>query len=132
MSTIDDSSSDTLSEKIAATWLTYVDAWNAVNQHDRVKLLSEAGVADSNYLDPNVNLQGHSELAGYMGEFHNQMPGARFVLKQFISHHQKSIACWDVHDKSGATLFSGVSYGIYNSDGKLTAEHGFFETPDID
>ncbi len=117
-------------EKMAASWLTYVDAWNAENQNDRERLLSEAGVADSHYLDPNVDLQGHSSLAEYMGEFHNQLPGAKFVLTRFVSHHQKSIACWDVHDKGGTVLFSGVSYGIYNADGKLTAEHGFFETSD--
>jgi len=130
MSTSVDKTLGTLAEKMAATWLTYVDAWNAENQSDRKRLLSEAGVADSKYVDPNVDLQGHNSLAEYMGEFHNQMPGANFVLTRFISHHQKSIACWEVHDKSGKTLFTGVSYGTYNSEGKLTAEHGFFETSD--
>jgi len=130
MSTIVGNTSDSLSKKIAATWLTYVDAWNAENHSDREQFLAKAGAADNNYLDPNVNLQGHSSLADYMGEFHNQMPGAKFVLTRFISHHQKSIACWDVHDKNGTTIFSGVSYGTYNADGKLTAEHGFFDTSD--
>jgi len=124
--------SSAFSETIAATWLTYVDAWNAERQDDRIRLLSEAGVSDSRYVDPNVDLMGHTSLANYMGEFHNQLPGAQFVLTRFLSHHHKSIACWDVHDKNGKTLFSGISYGTYNAEGKLTAEHGFFDVSEQD
>ncbi len=128
MSTSADKTVETMSEMMATTWHTYVKAWNAHKQSDREHLLSKAAIADSHYNDPNVDLKGHKALTNYMGEFRKQMPGAKFVLTRFISHHQKSIACWDLHDKTGVTLFSGVSYGTYNAQGKLTAEHGFFDT----
>lgn len=130
MSTSVGKSANTMSDIMAATWQTYVDAWNAQSQSDREQLLSQVTVADSQYNDPNVDLKGHEALADYMGAFHHQMPNSRFVLTRFISHHQKSIACWDVRDNSGKTLFTGVSNGTYNANGMLTAEHGFFDTPD--
>lgn len=130
MSTSIEETAETLSDTMTNTWNTYVDAWNAQDRRDREQLLSKATVMDSHYIDPNVDLKGHVALADYMGEFHAQMPDAQFVLTRFISHHQKSIACWDLRDSSDTTLIAGVSYGIYNEQGKLIAEHGFFDTPD--
>ena len=131
MSNTADTASEPMSETIAATWLTYVGAWNAQSQTDRERLLSEVTATNSHYNDPNVELKGHKALADYMAGFHKQMPGAHFVLTRFISHHQQSIACWNLCDSSGNTVFTGISYGTYDARGKLTAERGFFDTTDI-
>jgi len=127
MSTKDNHTKNTLLETMKANWKTYVAAWNATDNCEREKLLAQAAVDDSCYIDPNVELKGHEALAEYMAKFHQQVPNSRFVLTRFIAHHCKSIADWDVQDKDGNTLFTGLSYGTYNAQGQLTAEHGFFE-----
>jgi len=129
MSSTAEKTAKTMSGLIATTWQTYVEAWNARDRSERERFLSSAVDVNSNYVDPNVDIKGHQALSDYMGEFHAQMPGATFVLTRFISHHQKSIASWNLHDENGGVLFSGISYGTYNAQGKLTAEHGFFDTP---
>ncbi len=127
MSSKDDNTQNTLLKAMRSSWETYMAAWNATDSGEREQLLAQATVDDSNYIDPNVELSGHKALMEYMVEFHQQMPDCRFILTRYIAHHYKSIAVWDLQDNDGNTLSTGMSYGAYNTQGKLTAEHGFFD-----
>jgi hypothetical protein len=81
------------------------------------------------YRDPLTEAKGHEPLIGYMLAFHAQIPGAHFVTKYFLAHHERSIAKWNLVDGSGNVIGDGISYAEYGSDGKLVAMTGFFEAP---
>jgi hypothetical protein len=83
---------------------------------------------DCVYADPLARTTGWSELAGYMADFHRQVPGARFVTQRFVAHHDGSLAAWNMVDADGGVLGTGTSYGEYGSDGRLARMVGFFDT----
>jgi hypothetical protein len=65
-----------------------------------------------------------------MEDFQRQIPGAYFEVLDFLSHHNTSLARWDMKSADGAKIGDGYSFGEYSSDGKLVKMTGFFEPPD--
>lgn len=78
------------------------------------------------YTDPQARVAVWSELARYMLEFHQQIPGGHFVTRDFQAHHGRSIARWEMMNGQGERVGEGISYGEYDEAGRLTAMTGFF------
>lgn len=111
------------------TWETYVKSWYEISDEERSALFETALSPTCVYEDPLAKTKSWDELRGYMTEFHKQIPGGHFVTKSFRALGDKSVACWDLCDKSGNVIGDGISYGEYGDDGKLIRMVGFFEAP---
>jgi hypothetical protein len=114
---------------LRTTWETYGSAWKAGTREEKRAALLASVARDCTYRDPVSELRGHDALVDYMLAFHQQIPGGHFVITYFCTHHDRSVAKWNMVDASGKALGDGVSYGEYGADGKLVAMTGFFDVP---
>lgn len=112
------------------TWETYAASWKATSADEKRALYEKSLSADCVYTDPLTQARGWDELVAYMLEFHQQVPGGHFATVEFMAHHDRSIAKWEMRDASDAVLGDGVSYGEYDKHGKLVSMNGFFKTPE--
>lgn len=111
------------------TWERYVASWKAETEEEKRALYDQSLSPTCVYTDPLKVARGWDELVTYMREFHQQIPGGHFITERFIAHHDRSIAHWRMCNAAGDKLGDGVSYGEYDSSGKLVAMTGFFEVP---
>ncbi len=110
------------------TWETYTASWKAATAAEKQALFAQSLDPQCVYNDPQAATQGWQELTAYMDAFHQQVPGGHFQTKTFNTHHQQSLATWNMLDGQGQVIGEGTSFGRYNSDGKLVAMTGFFAT----
>lgn len=114
------------------TWETYAASWKAETAAEKRKLFAQSLMPGCQYHDPLILTKGWDELETYMLDFHRQIPGGYFVTKYFLAHGGKSISRWDMCDAAGTKLSEGISYGEYDSSGKLVSLTGFFEPPPVE
>lgn len=110
-------------------WETYVSSWQAKTEAERKRLYEQALRPDCTYSDPLTVAHGWQQLTDYMAQFHEQIPGGHFVTREFIAHHDCSIARWDMMNGKGEKISDGMSYGKYDDEGRLHKMTGFFEVP---
>ncbi len=106
-------------------WQSYSDAWSNPDETKRKEILSQLLTIGCVYTDPNIQTIGVDSLSDYMGEFQKGFPGAKFVITNFIVHHDQSLTHWDMVSGEGAILSKGASFG-FNEGGKLAKMTGFF------
>lgn len=111
------------------TWEGYVESWRATSMQEKRRLFEQCLSPNCVYIDPLARTRGWDELAAYMTEFHRQVPGGHFVTEQFITHHGKAMARWQMLNGDGVAMGEGVSYAEYDEAGRLTTMAAFFETP---
>jgi hypothetical protein len=64
-----------------------------------------------------------------MLEFQRQFVAGHFVTQEFMAHHDRSIARWELRDGNGKAQGDGISYAEYDERGRLSAVSGFFQVP---
>lgn len=116
-------------DEMKATWELYVTSWKVATSEEKRALYERCLVPNCVYTDPLTRAQGWDALLAYMVDFHRQIPGGHFVMKDFSAHHGRSLAHWNLVDGQGVVRGDGVSYGEYGEQGKLAAMTGFFEVP---
>lgn len=110
-----------------AIWDTYTSAWKEATSASKRAALQASTVRGCVYRDPLAHTEGHDALVEYMLDFHKQVPGAYFETIYFLSHHNRSIARWNMLSGVAEKIGVGISYGEYDEQGKLIAMTGFFE-----
>lgn len=118
--------SNTLERK--AVWERYVASWKAETVAQKRALFETCLAPECTYTDPLRITQGWDALLAYMSEFQQQVPGAHFVTQYFATHHEKSIAKWQMLSADAASIGEGTSYAEYDAHGRLVVMTGFFET----
>ena len=112
------------------TWENYVQSWKTQDPLLRKALFAKSLASDCCYHDPIIKAQGWDALTTYMEQFHQQIQGGHFVTQEFLSHSNKSVARWEMRDTDNIVLGNGISYGEYDSEGRLYAMTGFFQVPE--
>ena len=113
------------------TWDKYSTAWQEATLEGKVAALQQSVSPTCVYQDPLTIVKGYDELIAYMLSFHQQVQGGHFITTWFLTHHDVSIAKWNMVNADGTVIGGGVSYGQYNEQGMLVAMTGFFETPQL-
>jgi len=108
------------------TWETYTASWKAPSIAEKQALFVQCLDPQCVYNDPQTAATGWDALGAYMETFHQTVPGGHFATKSFASHHQQSIATWNMLDGNGRVIGEGTSYGRYKDQGRLVAMTGFF------
>ena len=107
----------------------YEKSWSETDPSKRLQLFKQSLSPICVYTDPNTQLTGYDQLAGYMAELQGNIPGVRFVTTEFKTHHDRSLTHWDMVDGAGNVLGKGASYFVYGSDGRLSQMTGFYDSP---
>jgi hypothetical protein len=110
-------------------WEHYVASWKAESIQDKRALFERCLAPECVYTDPLTRAEGYDELLAYMANFHRQVPGGHFVTLEFVFHHGRSMAKWQMVSAGGSVIGDGVSYGEYDDTNRLIVMTGFFETP---
>lgn len=111
-------------------WEMYVSSWKAPTAEEKLALFGNCLSPNCVYRDPLTQATGYEALLEYMLTFHRQLPGGHFVTTAFFSHHNRSIAQWNMVDGAGNLQGDGASYCEYDCGrGVLTAMTGFFDVP---
>ena len=118
-----------MNNQFKESWDQYVSSWQVQAANDKKAIFEACLIHSCEYTDPLTKTKGWDELAAYMLNFHEQIPGAYFVTTYFLAHHNQGIAKWEMTNDEGVVLGDGISYSEYNDEGKLTAITGFYETP---
>lgn len=113
-------------------WDAYTSAWRVDEPEARQAIFEQYLAKDCRYTDPLITATGWDQLAEYMSQFRQQIPGGHFNVTYFLAHNEKSIARWQMCNGDMQVLGEGISYGEYNHVGKLTSMTGFFETPSLE
>jgi hypothetical protein len=111
-----------------AVWERYVTSWKVDSVLEKRALFETCLSRACTYSDPLQVAQGWDALLAYMAELQKQIPGAHFVTEYFATHHQKSIAKWQMLNADAVKIAEGTSFGEYDAHGFLLAMTGFFET----
>jgi hypothetical protein len=114
---------------LRAVWERYVASWRAESAAEKQLLFDGCLAAECVYTDPLTRAEGWQALTAYMLEFHEQVPGGHFVTEQFLAHHGKSLAKWQMLNGDAVKIGEGVSYAEYDEQNRLRVMTGFFETP---
>ncbi len=110
-------------------WEAYVEAWKVTSREAKADALRRSLAPENVYRDPLTVRSGHSELLDYMLQLQIDVPGCYFKTTYFLTHHDASIAKWNMIAGDDSIIGEGVSYAQYNDHGMLVCETGFFETP---
>ena len=107
----------------------YESSWSETDPVKRLALFALSLSPECVYTDPNTQLAGYDQLAGYMAELQVNIPGVRFVTTEFKTHHDRSLTHWNMEDGKGNVLGIGASHFLHGVDGRLIQMTGFFDQP---
>ena len=116
-------------ENKRTAWEAYTKAWKEASAEGKRAALRVSVDSACVYRDPLVRADGTDALIEYMMEFHRQIPGGHFETTYFLSHHDRSVARWNMRNGQGLVVGEGISFGEYDARGALVTMTGFFETP---
>ncbi|GAA2866124.1 hypothetical protein Acy02nite_38840 [Actinoplanes cyaneus] len=109
-------------------WHAYAAAWTAPAAERRT-LLERHVSPEVAYRDPGIEVRGRDELAGYMHDFGQAMPGLRFAIVAVDAHHDRSLAHWEMRDPDDVAVQNGISHAAHDAEQRLTDITGFFPMP---
>ena len=89
------------------TWETYTQSWSETEPSKRLALFKQALSPDCIYTDPLMQTTGYEQLSGYMTALHHNVPSVSFIITDFKSHHDRSLAHWNMLDGEGNVLSQG-------------------------
>lgn len=105
----------------------YSAAWSEPDATRRLDLLSRVWAPGGTYTDPQSHAEGREALAGVIGGFLQQYPGARIVPTSHADFHHGMIRfTWKGVTRDGNPIIEGIDFGVIGSDGKLERIVGFF------
>jgi isopropylmalate/homocitrate/citramalate synthase len=109
-------------------WAEYASCWSATPA-DAALLLDRHIAAAVVYRDPSAEVHGREQLADYMRQFRESVPGHRFAILSVHGHHDRSLARWELRDDNGAAVQSGASHALHDGDRRLLEITGYFGVP---
>lgn len=118
-----------MKQSLQSMWEIYTASWSEPDSARRLRMFEDCLDAQCTYTDPLTQVSGYAALSQYMSDFQKSTPGARFVTTLFKSHHMRSLVNWDMQAASGKVLSHGVSFAMYNEQGRLLHMTGFFDLP---
>ena len=113
-------------DKAIATWAA---AWAESSTESIQRLLERVWAADGQYTDPNVVLKGRAEVAKYIVEFQQRLPGARFVYSKPNVHHVFLRFAWQLLLVDSTVRNEGMDFAELGPDGRFRTIVGFFGPP---
>lgn len=106
----------------------YIAAWNEADATKRMDLLNKCWGESATYADPMADVSGREGLAGLIGQFQSQMPGASIAITSGIDEHHGRIRFgWKL--VGGSQEIEGIDVGRMTGDGQIESIVGFWGSP---
>lgn len=112
--------------KIKEIWETYRACWSEAITDNRVNKLQQIIAEDFEFYDPNIELNSYQKLSDYMGQFQKEFLGCTFTITDFIIHHDRSLAHWEMISPDNEVVGNGSDFAFYEK-GKLKTISSFFK-----
>ena len=74
----------------------YVEAWSAISDQERRKILDSVLETDITYRVPRMEGTGHQIVIDDMKEFQSKYPGGKFALHSVSEHHDVALMEWQL------------------------------------
>ncbi len=114
-------------DALQAVWTTYQDAWAAIPNEERERLLRASVAEDVVFTSPNAEGQGMERLLEHIAEFQRHFPGAYFRSKPVVQQHGQMLSEWTMFARDGSATLTAHSYARFNEAGRLTWLAGFWK-----
>lgn len=103
-----------------ATYETYLSAWSAVPDDERLRLLRASVTEAIVFKNPTRIRTGLADLAEHLAGFQGRSPGGSFRLNAMLGWEDNAMATWQFVDAEGNGGFTG--YDILAFDGHRRIE----------
>jgi hypothetical protein len=84
----------------------YAEAWKAISDEQRMKILAEVLDEDIHYFTPDFQ-GGFGTVIEDMVGFQKKLPGARFEVEDVSTHHDVGLLTWVLVQSDGNVLGKG-------------------------
>lgn len=112
--------------KIKELWETYRACWSEANTANRENTLQQIIAEYFEFYDPNIDLGSSQKLSDYMAQFQKEFSDCIFTITDFMIHHDRSLAHWDMVNSDNEVVGNGSDFAFY-ADGKLKTISSFFK-----
>jgi hypothetical protein len=122
-----DTQTDTDTDTVTAVVDAYVASWNEADPATRTALVEQAWAPEARYVDPLLDLTGHTDLATLKPLLDQHYPGHGIGRTTDVdTHHNVLRFGWELTAPDGAVVASGIDVGVLADDGRLQGIAGFF------
>lgn len=90
-----------------AAYETYLSAWSAVPDEERLRLLRESVTEAIVFKNPTKTRTGLADLAEHLAAFQGRSPGGSFQLRAMLGWEGNAMATWQFVDAGGNGGFTG-------------------------
>jgi hypothetical protein len=96
----------------------YVEAWKAVSEDQRSKIVAEVFAEDLHYFTPNFE-GGRETVIEDMESFQKKFPGAHFDVEDMSTHHDVALFTWVLIQADGSVFGKGHDQIRFSAEGKI-------------
>ncbi|HEY3140525.1 MAG TPA: hypothetical protein VGJ86_05315 [Acidimicrobiales bacterium] len=122
-----ETTTDITPDQITETIDTYLASLNELDAAKRTALIEQAWVADGTFLDPLLDVQGHTALGEIAVLVDQHYPGHGFRRTTAVDvHHNRVRFGWELVGPDNAVAVAGIDVGQVAEDGRLRSIVGFF------
>ena len=109
---------------------TYLAMWNETDAARRAEHIERAWAADGEYVDPQLEAEGHAGLSHMVEAVQTRFPGYRFRRTSGVdAHHDRVRFAWELAAPDQTVAVAGIDVGVVGGDGRLRSITGFFGEP---
>jgi hypothetical protein len=110
---------ESMSDPRVKTYETYLSAWSAIPDDERVKLLHESLSQDIVFTNPTQTRRGLADVAVHLQGFQQRSPGGSFRMNEMLGWENHGIATWRFVDAQGQPGFWGYDVLAYDGQGRI-------------
>jgi hypothetical protein len=101
------------------TYETYLNAWSAVPDAERAKLLRESLSEHIVFTNATQTRRGLADVAVHLQDFQQRSPGGSFRLNEMLGWENHGLATWQLVDAQGQPGFWGYDALAYDRQGRI-------------
>ena len=106
----------------------YLATWNATEEQEQMRLLTEHWSPKVTYVDPLAAVEGHDKLRAVLSGVHEQFPDFVFSLVGDIdSHHDQVRFQWGLGPLGAEPVVIGFDVMVLDKDGRILDVRGFLD-----
>lgn len=106
----------------------YLAAFNAIDPVERKERVSALFTADARYVDPMADVTGHDQLSGLIEGIQGQFPDWVFTpVGDVDGHHAQARFGWGLGPEGAEPPVVGFDVVVLDTDGRISAVHGFLD-----
>ncbi len=102
-----------------AAYETYLSAWSAVPDAERLRLLSESVTEAITFKNSTKTRIGLPDLAEHLAGFQGRSPGGSFRLQAMLGWENNAMATWQFVDAEGNGGFTGYDVLAFNEHRRI-------------